>query len=102
MDALMAGALLCEEHEEVQHELTQLLASLLTLLPQLRRLQFLVCSHPPPSMNSDSSSRSLLMSTGMKAAWVLKPNACLSSDLHHSILKCSSSCASLTLYSSTI
>ncbi|KAK9917451.1 hypothetical protein WJX75_004487 [Coccomyxa subellipsoidea] len=42
VDALMAGALLCEEHEEVQHELTQLLASLLTLLPQLRRLQFLV------------------------------------------------------------
>lgn len=41
----MAGALLCEEHEEVQHELTQLLASLLTLLPQLRRLHFLVRAH---------------------------------------------------------
>lgn len=38
----MAGALLCEEHEEVQRELTQLLASLLTLLPQLRRLHMLV------------------------------------------------------------
>ncbi|EIE20511.1 hypothetical protein COCSUDRAFT_48540 [Coccomyxa subellipsoidea C-169] len=42
VDALMAGALLCEEHEEVQRELTQLLASLLTLLPQLRRLHMLV------------------------------------------------------------
>lgn len=42
VDALMRGALLAEEHEEVQRELTQLLASLLTLLPQLRRLHLLV------------------------------------------------------------
>ena len=44
LDALLDGALLCEEHEEVQRELTQLLATLLQLLPLLRDLNFLVRS----------------------------------------------------------
>ncbi len=42
LDALVDGALLCEQHEEVQRELTQLLATLLQLLPLLRDLNFVV------------------------------------------------------------